>query len=87
MHDNPHSTLTTHTYIYVHYQVEVELASTQLLEAFLELASDDQDSVRLQTVDNCVALAKVCTTEGDGREGRRTGAIYAEEGRRNGLVC
>lgn len=41
------------------HQVEPELAATQLLEAFLELASDDQDSVRLQTVDNCVALAKV----------------------------
>lgn len=44
--------------------MEPELAATQLLEAFLELASDDQDSVRLQTVDNCVALAKARTNIG-----------------------
>lgn len=49
--------------------MEPELAATQLLEAFLELASDDQDSVRLQTVDNCVALAKVRETDTLPRQG------------------
>jgi serine/threonine-protein phosphatase 2A regulatory subunit A len=40
---------------------EGDIIVEQILPLFLDLASDRQDSVRLQTVDNCIALAEALT--------------------------
>lgn len=44
-------------------QVDVERVQRSLLPTFLSLAEDEQDSVRLQTVQNCVAFVSVLPRE------------------------
>lgn len=39
--------------------VENQYVKSDLLPAFLQLSKDDQDSVRLLAVDNCIEIAKV----------------------------
>ena len=50
-----------------------------LVQLFTNLAKDDQDSVRLQSVDNCVKLAKLMPLPGsDGAGGAGAGGEVAE---------
>lgn len=44
--------------------VDNQSSGKLLLFVFPGLAEDDQDSVRLQTVDNCSALARILPPEG-----------------------
>lgn len=48
--------------------VEYKEVKAELLPAFLKLAKDDQDSVRLLTVDACVTLATLFKHNGAGRQ-------------------
>ena len=50
---------------------------SSLLPLFIALAQDDQDSVRLQSADNCVALAKILTIRCDRNPTRAAGSNYA----------
>lgn len=40
-------------------KMDVDLVQAELIPLFIKLAQDDQDSVRILAVDNCVALGKV----------------------------
>lgn len=44
-------------------QMDAESANAELLPLFLALAQDRQDSVRIHTIDNAVALAKLVPVE------------------------
>ena len=44
--------------------VEADFVRSELVPLFHALSSDEQDSVRLLTVDTCVALAKVRVYKG-----------------------
>jgi serine/threonine-protein phosphatase 2A regulatory subunit A len=50
----------------------------------LALAQDDQDSVRLQSVDNCVALAKILTIRCDNNTNKQAGEMAAKGLRESG---
>lgn len=45
------------------YQVDPESANAELVPLYLALAQDRQDSVRIHTIDNAVALAKLVPRE------------------------
>ncbi|CAG0921344.1 unnamed protein product [Notodromas monacha] len=45
--------------------VEIEFLKSDLIPMFVNLASDEQDSVRLLAVDGCVAIARLLTKNGN----------------------
>ncbi|CAM9191834.1 unnamed protein product [Ascophyllum nodosum] len=63
-HFCPSSRVAAHNLGPLCKEVETEFIERDMLELFTVLSEDDQDSVRLQTVDNCTALASVLPAEG-----------------------